>query len=128
LGNIFFTFGDKCNEYNGDVDTDLRCLTIGGFHSAWLANLVVAYLFESTEEMFKDCTIFGCYRDNEIAIFEKVLTSGELDNWFSNFQKTCDKKLGSNYLQFTIMVWDTGKPMEHKSAKINIDTCKAFHS
>jgi len=41
---------------------------------------VVAYLFESTEEMFKDCTIFGCYSNDKIAIFEKKLTLAELDN------------------------------------------------
>ena len=79
MGNTFLTFCDKYYEYNGNVAKEERCLTIGGFESASLADLVVAYLFESTEEMFKDCKIFGCYRDDEIAIFEKVMTPKELD-------------------------------------------------
>jgi len=44
-GNTVLTFSDKYYEYNGDVDTEQRCLTIGGFESAWLADVVVAYLF-----------------------------------------------------------------------------------
>jgi len=55
-----------------------------------------------------------------------VLTPSELDSWLSNFQKTCNEKLGSDNLQFTMTVWDAGKPMEHKSAKINTDTSEAF--
>jgi len=126
MGNTFLTFGDKYYKYNGNVDTEQRCLTIGRFESAWLADLVVAYLFESTEVMFKDCAIFGCYRDDEIAIFEKVLTPCELDNWLNKFQETCNEKLGSDKLQFTMMVWSAGKPMEHKLAKIHTDTSEAF--
>ena len=126
MGNTFLTFGDKYNEYNVDVDTELRCLTIGGFESAWLADLVVAYLFESTKEMFKDCTIFGCYHDDEIAIFNKILSPGKLDNWLSEFQQTCNEKLNSDNLQFTMTVWDAGRPTEHQSAKINTDTNEAF--
>ncbi len=74
MGNTFLNFSDKYYEYNGGIKPDKRCLTIRGFESAWLADLVVAYIFESTEEMFEDCCLFGCYRDDKLAIFNKKLT------------------------------------------------------
>ena len=74
----FLQFEDKYYEYYGGVDVEERGLTIGGFESAWLADLVVAFLFESLEHMFQDCPLFGCYRDDELAIFEKKLTEEEI--------------------------------------------------
>jgi hypothetical protein len=41
------------NGVNGDIDPDERALTIGGFESVWLADLVAAYVvLEITSHCF----------------------------------------------------------------------------
>jgi hypothetical protein len=39
MGNTLLTFVDKYYEYGGNLDVEDRGLTIGGYKSAWLANL-----------------------------------------------------------------------------------------
>jgi hypothetical protein len=39
MGNTLLTFVDKYYEYGGDLDVEDRGLTIGGYKSAWLADL-----------------------------------------------------------------------------------------
>ena len=66
MGNTLLTFMDKYYEYGGEVEVDKRGLTIGGYESAWLADLVVFYILENTTKCF-DKTIFkGIYRDDGI--------------------------------------------------------------
>jgi hypothetical protein len=40
MGNTLLTFVDKYYKYGGDLDVEDRGLTIGGYESAWLADLV----------------------------------------------------------------------------------------
>ena len=42
MGNTLLTFVDKYYEYGGEVNIEEKGLTIGGYESTWLANLVVA--------------------------------------------------------------------------------------
>jgi hypothetical protein len=45
MSNILITtFEDKHFEYDGEKNTDGKDLTIGGYESAWLADLVAAYV------------------------------------------------------------------------------------
>jgi len=47
MGNTLLTFVDKYYEYGGDESVEERGLTIGGYESAWLADLVMAYILEA---------------------------------------------------------------------------------
>ena len=40
MSNTLLTFGDKYYEYGGSMDLNKRGLTIGGYESTWLADLV----------------------------------------------------------------------------------------
>ena len=42
MGNTLLTFQDEYYKHGGSVDPDKRGLTIGGYESAWLADLVAA--------------------------------------------------------------------------------------
>ena len=44
MSNTLITFIDKYYEYGGDIEGGKQGLTIGGFESAWLVDLVAAYI------------------------------------------------------------------------------------
>ena len=48
----FFKFHDKYYHYSGQHVMDSPSLTIGGYESAWLADLTASYLFDATESHF----------------------------------------------------------------------------
>ena len=53
MGDTSLTFQDKYCEHGGSLDPSKRGLTIGGYESAWLANLVVAWILKQTENLFR---------------------------------------------------------------------------
>ena len=53
MSNTIITFVDKYYEYGGCVEGEDRGLIIGIFDSAWLADLVAAYLLDETEDSFE---------------------------------------------------------------------------
>jgi len=63
MGSTFLTFT------NGNVEVDNRGLTIGGYESAWLADLVIAYILDELEHLFHDSIFYGSYRDDGLCIF-----------------------------------------------------------
>ena len=50
MGNTLISFKDELYEYGGSVNPMKRGLTIGGYESAWLADLVASWIFEKTED------------------------------------------------------------------------------
>ena len=67
MGNTLFTFKDKFYEYGGDCDPMKRGLTIGGYESAWLADLVASFILEKTKNLFSKTTLYyGIYRADGI--------------------------------------------------------------
>lgn len=44
MGNTLLTFVDEFCKYGGEVDVEERSLTIGGYKSAWLADLGQSYI------------------------------------------------------------------------------------
>ena len=48
MGNTLISYRDKHYEYDGDQEISNKCLTIGGYESAWLADLVAAFILEET--------------------------------------------------------------------------------
>ena len=86
MSNTLVSFTDKFYEYDGDLNEEERGLTIGGYESAWLADLVAAYILEKTKNMFKGTKYHGIYRDDGFVIFEKIISKKEINNWLRVFQ------------------------------------------
>ena len=51
MSNTLITFINKYYEYGGDTEGNNRRLNIEGFESAWLANVVAAYILEKIGEI-----------------------------------------------------------------------------
>jgi hypothetical protein len=64
MGNTLLMFVDKYYKYNGEQEIQDKWLTIGGCESAWLADLVTAFILENTAELFEETVYDGIYRDD----------------------------------------------------------------
>jgi hypothetical protein len=63
-------------------------LTIGSPKSAWLADLVAAFVLENTTtELFNETVYDGIYRNNRLVILNGVKTNNEIGKGLSSFQK-----------------------------------------
>ena len=51
MANCIINFGAKYFQYGKEDDPEKRVLSIGGFDSAWLADLVACYILEMSEKI-----------------------------------------------------------------------------
>ena len=71
MSNTLLTFKDKYYEYGGSIKPERKGLTIGGYESAWLADLVASFILDKVEEILKDTTNYaGIYRDDGFIAFK----------------------------------------------------------
>ena len=105
MSNTLVTFVDKYYEYGGDIDGEKRGLTIGGFESAWLADLVAAYILSETSDLFEQTIYHGIYRDDGFMVFDSPRSKREINEWLKMFQKKVDELAECDCLQFTAEVW-----------------------
>jgi hypothetical protein len=109
MGNTIITFRDKYYEYGVDPNPDRRGLTIGGFESAFLANLEASYIFDKLDIlMMRHVKFLGTYCNDEIIIFWGNQSDDWLHNWLKYFQKEVDWLLGTVNIQFTMEIWQPG--------------------
>jgi GIY-YIG catalytic domain len=78
---------------------------LGGYESAWLADLVGAFILAKTQQLFREVTFYGLYRDDGIGVFKGIWSVEEISKWRNKFQNAVDILAGGNYLQFTCNVW-----------------------
>ena len=71
MANTLIQFNSAYYEYGGNIDVNNKGLTIGGFESAFFADLVAAWILENTEEHMTDVMFDGVYRDDGILVFNK---------------------------------------------------------
>jgi hypothetical protein len=81
MGNTLIAFEDKYYEYAGDRDINDKGLTIGGYESAWLADLVAAFVLENTQHMFKMTAFDGIYRDDGLVVMKGNWSKQDVANW-----------------------------------------------
>jgi hypothetical protein len=86
MANCLLQFGDKYFEYDSEKDILNKGLTIGGDESAWLADLVAAYVLEKNKHLFLGMVFYGIYRDDGLVIFLGILSKAEIALWRDNFQ------------------------------------------
>ena len=67
MGNTILNFAGKYYKYGGLNDISEQGLIIGGYESAWLADLVASYLLNNSTELFEKTTIYhGIYRETMV--------------------------------------------------------------
>ena len=124
MGNTLITFIDEFYEYGGSTEVEDKGLTIGGYESAWLADLVQSYILEMTKQVFEKCTnYYGFYRDDGIVILKGQWSNEEINSWLKTFQFNVNDLLNSDHVQFTVEIWNpealkSEKP-RNKEVKIN---------
>jgi hypothetical protein len=84
-------------------------LTIGGYESAWLADLVAAFVLENTAELFDETIYDRIYRDDGLVILDGVKSNAEVGEWLNSFQKKVNRVTGYEGLVFTVSIWSEEK-------------------
>ena len=126
MENTLLTFQDQYYIYDGDQSLDEKGLTIGGYESAWLADLVAAYILEQVEEKFSNTRFFGMYRDDGFVVFEARKTKTQIQTWLDNFQLAVDELCGNSFLQFKAVMWQSGGRLSRDTPNLSVDTNPAF--
>ena len=85
-------------------DLVMRALTIGGYDSAWYADMVASYILDLAEDHFSMTKFFGIYRDDGKVVFEGNRTCDELQNWLHELQDHVNIITDSD-IQFTMHIW-----------------------
>jgi hypothetical protein len=80
-------------------------LTIGGYESAWLADLVGAYLLDNTQHLFQETLFHGFYRDDGFAVFNNTYSYSRLAEWRNDFQEAVNTLAEEDYLQYSLSIW-----------------------
>ena len=70
MDRTFLQFGDKYYRYTGAGTDDDPGLTIGGFESAWLADLGLSFLFQEIPSIVRAMKFLEVYRDDGLAFFD----------------------------------------------------------
>jgi hypothetical protein len=113
--------------YDGDCQVEDKGLTIGGYESAWLADLTMAYLLEDMDqEAIRETKYFGIYRDDGLAVFPGILTQPELNEWLLKFQEGINDVAENKKLKFTAELWSPGGPEAPKIGKVGVVTTEYF--
>jgi len=114
--------------YDGDKEVEDKGLTIGGYESAWLADLAMAFLLETMDQRVLDETkYFGIYRDDGLAVFPGTWTQKETADWLSKFQSSINDIAGNDKLSFTAEIWTPGgNPAPKIDGKVGIHTANQF--
>ena len=120
MANTIVTFEDQFWIYGGDTPVEAKGLTIGGFESAFYANLVAAYILENSPELFSDSVFYGIYRDDGLNVIDGKKSTEELVKWLEKFQAKVNELTGSDCLQFTLDIWDPDSPEGEETGNENV--------
>ena len=63
MGNQLFGFLEKNYKCGQTNNKEEQILTIGGYKSAWLADLVAGFILDNCENSFNLCLYHRIYRD-----------------------------------------------------------------
>ena len=91
-------------EYHGGEKEEQR-LAIGGYESAFLADLVASYLFEKSKPIFCPTIYHSIYRYDGLVFFKGKNKASEIKDWLEEFQQTVNTAAGNQHLKFTAEIW-----------------------
>ena len=128
MDNTIITFKDRYWIYGGNCPVEEKGLTIGGFESAFLADLVAAYILEKSEDLFSNSIFNKIYRDDGLNIWDSLATTDEICNWLDEFQARVNQLTESEFLKCTCDIWNPDSPKDEKpqNKKVKINRSKNF--
>ncbi len=89
--NTIVSFRDKYYKYGVDPNPNRHGLTIGGFKSAFLADLEATYIIKKLHHLLEQHIRFiDTYCNDGIIVFRGNRSNKWLKNWLSIFQKEVD--------------------------------------
>ena len=89
------------------LETEEKGLTIGGYESAWLADLAMSFLLDKMKQRpLNETKYFGVYRDDGIGVFEGEQTVLDITSWLDAFQANVNEVAGNDHLKFTAVIWN----------------------
>ena len=113
MSNCLIDFEEEYVQYGKEKNPLKRVLSIGGFDSAWLADLVACYILEKTEPVRKNqFAYFKIYRNDGCAVARNT-TVRKLQKWFNNFQQEIDWITGG-IINFTMEIWKLSDEKKRK--------------
>ena len=80
MSSTLINFQEKYYEY-GEEDLETKILAIEGYESALLSDLVAFYLFEGTNNQFKEVMCRGIYRGKRLLVFKGKISISEIRIW-----------------------------------------------
>ena len=98
------SFDGEYYKYHG-VEREKQGLAIGGYESAFLADLVASYLFEKFKLNFRLTIYHIIYIYDGLVVFKGKKKASEIKYWIEEFQKTVNTAAGNQHLQFTVEIW-----------------------
>ena len=110
MGHTLLTFQGEYYEHGADDDVEEKGLMIGGYESAWLADLVAGFVLEKCQRHFRKAQYHRIYRDDGIVVFPGKRRLEEMRDWLDGFQRNVNRMLGSDKLQFTATLWQMNEP------------------
>ena len=119
MSSSLLTFRNKYYKYNGGASVDEKGLAIGGYESAFLVDLVAAYLFDLCSDNFNITKFYSIYRDDGIIVFRGKWTTCHIADWLKKFQSHVNTIVGNAHLIFTALVW-TNSPYDSNLDKISL--------
>ena len=90
MSSTLLNFQYIYDEY-GEEGSEKKGLAIGGYESAFLADLVASYLFEVTNNKFKEVLWRGIYRDDGLLMLKGRISISEIRIWRDNPKKRLTK-------------------------------------
>jgi hypothetical protein len=126
MGNTLLTFVNKYYEYDGEREIQDKGLTIGGYKSAWLADLVAAFVLENCKDLFDNAVYDRIYRDDGLVIMDGQKTNADISKWLKIFQERVNQVTGYEGLVFTVSIWRQGQSSEPEHPKVEIHKSPIF--
>ena len=127
MSSTFTSFDGEYYKYHGG-EREEQGWSIGGYKSAFLANLVASYLFEKATPIFRPKIYNGIYRDNGLVFFKGMKKASEIKDWPEKFQQTVNLAGGKQHLKLTAEIWTGGAnpPTPEKEDRVQIVTKDEF--
>ena len=77
MSNQLFGFLNKLYKYRQNNEPDEQPLTVRGYESAWLADLVASFILDNLQEFFIATRYHGIYRDDGLVF---LMANGTMKN------------------------------------------------
>ena len=117
------SFDREYYEYHGG-EREEQGLVIGGYKSAFLADLVASYLFEKASSIFWPTIYHGIYQDEGLMVFKGKKETSDIKDWLEKFQQTMKLAAENQHLKFTAEICTDGSnpPTPEKEDWVQIVT------